>query len=360
MVWAARRWSDMSVAERRALKSRAASERADRAFVRRSLPDLERVTRALHEWGASPDEIADIIDAAFRGSRRTASAPVRSNRRAKVAGYVARRAVLAGAGLGLMLAASGLQSGSPAESAPISLSILNQQCLPGGGVEASLGWLGTNPSGGPQWVDIGLVNNGWLPGTFTGSSALAPGSNYLSLTGLAPGVTYQLRVTQLQANGIWDTSGTYSYTTPAYCAVVIAQPNVLTVTRTTTGPTTQTLGARTTNTTTAGAAGWSTSASTSVGKVQRGRAVGLGVTVRRTTPAAGLIDIEVHGPSGRVFQKSYDNVAIGANSFRSFATEWEVPANAPTGTYIVRIGVFTPGWDTLLYWNNNAASIIVN
>jgi hypothetical protein len=361
MVWAARRWSGLPAAERKLLKSKVGLERAERAFARRSLPELERVTSALRQWGASDGEIADILDCAFQDRKRRLARVVTEGRpQSSVRSHAPRRAALAGLGLSLVVAAA-LRSSSIAETAPNSLSILNQQCLPGGGVAATVAWLGNNPAAGQQRVDISLVNNAWLPGTFSASSPLSAGTNWMSLTGLAPGVTYQLRVLQQLASGWWETSQTFSYATPAYCRVVIAQPTVITVTRTTApARTSETLGARSSATDTT--AGWSTTVVTPDRRARHGTNVDLGITVRRTTTMAnGMIDVEIHDPAGaRVFQKTYDNVVVNASGYRAFAADWVVPANAMVGIYTVKVGVFTQGWGRLLHWNNNAATFVVN
>jgi hypothetical protein len=36
-----------------------------------------------------------------------------------------------------------------------------------------------------------------------------------------------------------------------------------------------------------------------------------------------------------------------------------VPANAASGEYIVKVGVFTPGWGKLYDWNDTAAKFTV-
>ena len=38
---------------------------------------------------------------------------------------------------------------------------------------------------------------------------------------------------------------------------------------------------------------------------------------------------------------------------------WAIPADAPPGVYTVKVGIFTPGWASMLAWNNNAATVTV-
>jgi hypothetical protein len=86
------------------------------------------------------------------------------------------------------------------------------------------------------------------------------------------------------------------------------------------------------------------------------------VTARVTASAATkvLVDIEIYSPSGeRVFQKYYDNTAFAKDQTRSFSPSWKVPRFSEKGTYTVKIGVFSPGWGTLHYWNESAATFTV-
>jgi hypothetical protein len=60
-----------------------------------------------------------------------------------------------------------------------------------------------------------------------------------------------------------------------------------------------------------------------------------------------------------VFQQFWDNQSFAANQSRTFTASWSVPLSAGTGTYTLKIGVFSPGWGTLLNWNNGAATFTV-
>jgi hypothetical protein len=241
---------------------------------------------------------------------------------------------------------------SSAEASPSYFSILSESCGPGGGVQMTVGWSGSDPSALQQRVDISLTNNGWQQGTYASGSAYA-GAGSMAFTGLAAGSTYHARVLQLMPNGWWDSSATYVFSTRSACALVIAQPAI--TTRTTT---TETQGTRTS--TPNAAIEWLGSAATSSRRVKRGASVDIGASARGSVDAVALIDIEVYGPNGaKVFQQYYDNVSLTAGTYQSYINHWAVPADLALGTYTVKVGVFTPGWSTLLYWNNEAATVVI-
>lgn len=71
---------------------------------------------------------------------------------------------------------------------------------------------------------------------------------------------------------------------------------------------------------------------------------------------APIVDIEIYNGAGqRVSQKVYENQALGTNPV-SFAYQW-TPGS--TGEYTVKVGVFSSGWQSTVYWNNAAYSLTV-
>jgi hypothetical protein len=73
-----------------------------------------------------------------------------------------------------------------------------------------------------------------------------------------------------------------------------------------------------------------------------------------------LVDVEVYSPTGqKVFQKVYDQQAFGAGQTKQYRATWRVPVAAVPGPYVVKVGVFSPGWGTLYHWNNQAAQFTV-
>lgn len=107
-------------------------------------------------------------------------------------------------------------------------------------------------------------------------------------------------------------------------------------------------------------AAWRTSATVSNGKVTRGET--LTVKTAGVSPASdrALFDVEIYSPSGqKVYQRYFDRQSFEAGAERNFNVAWKVPLNAERGTWTVRIGVFTPGWNELLHWNHGAATFTV-
>lgn len=54
----------------------------------------------------------------------------------------------------------------------------------------------------------------------------------------------------------------------------------------------------------------------------------------------------------------FDNQTIGTAAKLSSAS-WKVPSNAAKGTYVVKVGVFSPGWGTMYAWNDRAVTFTV-
>jgi hypothetical protein len=82
------------------------------------------------------------------------------------------------------------------------------------------------------------------------------------------------------------------------------------------------------------------------------------VNVTGATLQNALIDLEVYdkATNKRVYQKFYENQTIAAGSKQTFSTQWMPSAG---GQYRMTIGVFTAGWASSLYWNDDAADITV-
>jgi hypothetical protein len=82
------------------------------------------------------------------------------------------------------------------------------QTCSGGRANVTFSWRG---SGGQQWLDLSLADNGFAPGTFVGAGPVF-GSSY-TWTGLLGGSRHYVRVNQYLSNGAWDTSETWVFTT---------------------------------------------------------------------------------------------------------------------------------------------------
>ncbi len=105
---------------------------------------------------------------------------------------------------------------------------------------------------------------------------------------------------------------------------------------------------------------YTSGATTSPTSASPGQTVTINSSVTSSQASTVLVDVEVYDPSAtKVFQQYWDNQAFSAGQMRSYSSPWQVAASAALGSYTIKIGVFTPGWATLLNWNNRAASVSI-
>jgi hypothetical protein len=105
--------------------------------------------------------------------------------------------------------------------------------------------------------------------------------------------------------------------------------------------------------------GWSTTGKAAPATVSPGAAVSLTVNVGSSSNKTALVDLEVYDSGGiRAFQKAWDTQTFKTGVTRGFSTSWTPPTSA-LGSFVVKIGVFRPGWAALDHWNNGAASFTV-
>lgn len=138
--------------------------------------------------------------------------------------------------------------------------------------------------------------------------------------------------------------------------------SVATATRTPTATPTRTPIATATRTPTATPAPSTvvTSATASPASVARGGTDTITATIYTPVAGTSLIDLEVYDASGhKVFQQFWDDQSFSAGQTRSFTGRWSVSPSLSPGTYTVKIGIFAPGWTTLHFWNNGAATVSV-
>jgi endoglucanase len=94
--------------------------------------------------------------------------------------------------------------------------------------------------------------------------------------------------------------------------------------------------------------------------VAAGGTVAIVASATAISASAALVDVEVHNPVGTLaFQQYFDSQSFAAGQTRTYAVSWTVPGNAAPGTYVVKIGVFAPGWASLYQWNDSAAQIVI-
>jgi hypothetical protein len=107
--------------------------------------------------------------------------------------------------------------------------------------------------------------------------------------------------------------------------------------------------------------GFTTGATASPASLTRGGSAEIRAAVTSAATTTVLVDAEIYDPAGvRVHQQVFDNEAFGGGQQRTFTVIWHVPANAPSGAYTIKIGVFSPGWGTLHAWNNAAGTFSVS
>ena len=71
-----------------------------------------------------------------------------------------------------------------------------------------------------------------------------------------------------------------------------------------------------------------------------------------------LIALEVYNPAGTlVYEQSYDTQSFAAGERRAYAVDWTVPPTEPLGVHTVRVGVFSPGWGTVVHWNDERGRV---
>lgn len=75
-----------------------------------------------------------------------------------------------------------------------------------------------------------------------------------------------------------------------------------------------------------------------------------------------LIDLELYdGAGNRVAQQFYDNAAFprsGTGNFEGIYT-LQSPVSLPKGVYTFKVGIFTPGWGSIINWYDNAGTLTV-
>src|ERR687885_2227160 len=105
---------------------------------------------------------------------------------------------------------------------------------------------------------------------------------------------------------------------------------------------------------------WSAIAAATPTSLTAGTSVTIAASATSSTATSAPVDVEIYGPSGaRAYQTFFDNQAFAAGQRRDYAVTWQLPADAPAGTYVVKVGIFGPGWGTTYAWNDEAARFSV-
>lgn len=105
---------------------------------------------------------------------------------------------------------------------------------------------------------------------------------------------------------------------------------------------------------------WTTRVTVSPTTVHRRHAVTVTATITASRSSTALIDLELYGPTGRkVAQRWWSSVSFAAGVPRTLRWTWYASSTRALGTYTVKVGVFSPGWGSLLSWSNRAALLRV-
>jgi len=101
-----------------------------------------------------------------------------------------------------------------------------------------------------------------------------------------------------------------------------------------------------------------TSATALPATVAVGKTVTVALAVESSVAASNtIVDLEIYDAAGaKVGQSYYQTQNFAAAKAATY--DWGYAAQA-AGKYTVRVGVFTAGWSSLLYWNSAAASFAV-
>ena len=82
------------------------------------------------------------------------------------------------------------------------------------------------------------------------------------------------------------------------------------------------------------------------------------ITVTSATATTLLVDVEVYSPNGdKVTQQAADNQSFAAGETKQYTVPWTTWNQK--GDYVVKVGVFNPGWGPLIKWNDDVADVQV-
>jgi len=73
-----------------------------------------------------------------------------------------------------------------------------------------------------------------------------------------------------------------------------------------------------------------------------------------------VVDFYVYAADGSMVAQLYQNAgAFNAGARRAVRATWVVSRGQASGTYTIKLGVFSPDWSRLYVWDNNLASLTV-
>ncbi|MEI6533535.1 MAG: hypothetical protein WCO06_06915 [Candidatus Roizmanbacteria bacterium] len=105
---------------------------------------------------------------------------------------------------------------------------------------------------------------------------------------------------------------------------------------------------------------FSSSTITSPSSISKGGSSTLSTTITVAKNGIYLIDVEVYSSAGaKIYQKYYDNQTLTTGIAKVYAPVWKTATNTISGTYTVRVGIFSANWGTLYHWNANAGKLSI-
>jgi hypothetical protein len=96
--------------------------------------------------------------------------------------------------------------------------------------------------------------------------------------------------------------------------------------------------------------------------VTPGATTSITVSVKNTGSLASgiIVDMEIFDSGdARMLQQYIPGNTFASGETKSFEWFWETPSNQPSGTYTIKVGVFTDHWTKMLLWKNNADTLAV-
>ena len=95
-------------------------------------------------------------------------------------------------------------------------------------------------------------------------------------------------------------------------------------------------------------------------RLTAGAAVSIVAAVTSVADLTGLVDLEIHGPDGsKVAQWVFEDQELSGEHRRDYVVTWGTPAELPPGEYVIKAGVFQPGWKAVHGWSNAAGTITI-
>jgi hypothetical protein len=104
-------------------------------------------------------------------------------------------------------------SAAPRSARAAASQVVETQTCVAGKANVTFSWQGNDPASTQQWLDLTIFDNGWQPGSFIGAGPLSGRSTSYLWPGLLSKTQHYIRINQQLANGAWDASGTFVFTT---------------------------------------------------------------------------------------------------------------------------------------------------